>query len=426
MTADEMPASAVSESGDGRADQGGIANTGVIHGDVRAEFHVHHHHPRELHDVRPEGHGEGRRPWSHRRLTRRLLIGTVAAAGLGVSGAATAWRYGTESARRSSPTPSGTVTFGPDARYDPAGRKVRPAGRTIWSIAAGTLRGEPLVVAGRGDGRIQLWNPVTGRARSDLLPAHHGKVFGLALHGTMAASTSVDGTMRVWDLTSDPPRATAPTTGIAGGVNGVAFATVGGRTVAVTACGDRTVRIWDPAHPQRGGRALGSALGAPVNSIAVGTIDGRAIAVTGSADGAITLWDVTGERMLRELGSHTGEVWGLAVGIVNGKPTAVSGGEDGVLRRWDLGAAQPSGEQLLKLTKAFKTVAIGEVAGRTVAVSGCDDSGIRIWDLGAGQPYGRALTGPEKTAEAIAISDFSGRPTVVSGHYDGTIWAWTL
>ncbi|MEU4164710.1 hypothetical protein [Actinoplanes sp. NPDC026670] len=376
----------------GRADHGGIANNGIINGGVRSEFHVHHHH----------------RP----RVSRRLVLGTAAGVGLGAA-VTVAWRYGPDLGRWNKPNPSWM------------GRQLSPPGATVWSVALGMRRGEPLAVVGRQDGSIQLWNPVTGEDIG-AFSGHDGPVFGLAMLGGTAVSTSTDGTVRVWDLTSDPPRGTPMGEGITGGVTGVALATIRGRTVAVTACHDRTVRIWDPANPRLKGRTLGSKVAAAVKSIALGSVDGRTIAVTGSADGAITLWDVEGERLVGKLGKHDGEVWGLAVGTVGGKPIAVSGGEDGMMRRWDLDAAQPSGEILMELPKAIKTVAISTVAGRTVAVSGCDDSGVRIWDLAAVQPHGPGLTGPEEAPEAVAISDFAGRPTIVSGNYDGTIWAWTL
>ncbi|MFG2051504.1 tetratricopeptide repeat protein [Micromonospora sp. NPDC048935] len=42
---DPPAAARVTGSGAARADRAGVANTGVIHGDVRPEFHEHHHHP---------------------------------------------------------------------------------------------------------------------------------------------------------------------------------------------------------------------------------------------------------------------------------------------------------------------------------------------------------------------------------------------
>ncbi|WP_433796639.1 WD40 repeat domain-containing protein [Actinoplanes sp. CA-252034] len=427
MTVDETPppASTVSQSGGGRADQGGVANTGVIHGGVRSEFHVHHEHH---HYPAP-----GWRPRFHRSVSRRSLIRAAAGWGLGASATAVAWRYAPGPGHRSllkpdvtpRARPSATAMSETDEPYDTEGRLIGPAGATVWSVALGTLRGEPLAVVGRSDGSLQLWNPVAGKARGRPLPGHRDKVFGLALHGAMAVSGSIGGDLLVWDVTSDPPRSTVLADGITDGVNGVALGTVEGRIVAVSASGDRTVRVWDPANPGRSGRVLGSVLTAAVNSVAVGVVDRRTIAVTGSADGAVTLWDVTGERMLRRLGSHRAKVWALAVGAVDGVPVAVSGSEDGVLRKWALGMAQSPGETLVRLPKAVKSVAIGELAGRTVAVAACDDSSVSVWDLGTGDTYGRGLTGPTAAAQAIAISDFTGRPTVVSGHYDGTIWAWT-
>jgi tetratricopeptide (TPR) repeat protein len=47
VTGDQIsPAAAsVTDSGDAKADRAGVANTGIIEGDVRSEFHEHHHYP---------------------------------------------------------------------------------------------------------------------------------------------------------------------------------------------------------------------------------------------------------------------------------------------------------------------------------------------------------------------------------------------
>ncbi|MFD1374397.1 WD40 repeat domain-containing protein [Actinoplanes sichuanensis] len=360
-------------------------------------------------------------------LPRRLLLAKTAVVGLGVVGVAAASRYVTGIAQWGTlppdppPTPAGT-----DGSYVTAGRPLRPAGDTVWSVAVGMLKGEPLAVVGGDDGTVQLLNPVTGVPRSGPIQGHHRPVYSIALHDTMAVSASVDGTLRVWNLTDDPPTSTPTTDVVSGGINGVALGAVGGRAVAVTASADGTVRIWDPTKPQLTGRILGEKLDEAVNSIAVGTIGDKTTAVTGSGDGRIRLWDVSGERLIQVLGTHDGPVWAMAVGTVGGQPVAVSGGEDGELRLWLLGLSPPVGRVLAALPKAVKAVVIGEVYGRTVAVAGSDDSSIRLWDLATGRPYGAGLTGPTTAAQSIAISSFGGRPTVVSGHWDGTIWTWVL
>lgn len=297
----------------------------------------------------------------------------------------------------------------------------------VWSVAVAALNGEPLAIAGRADGTLQLWNPITGRARSNPLAAHDKPVYSVAIDPPVAVSSSVDGTLRLWDLTTDPPTSSRIGDRLGGGINSVALGAVGDRRLAVSAGDDHTVRVWDLAMATSTGHVLGERLDAEVKSVAMGTVNGATVAVSGSADGTVRLWDVAGRRLIRLLGAHQTTVGTVAIGVVRDKVLAVSGSEDGFVRSWDLSAAETTGTVLGdRIYNAVKTVAIGTVKGTVVAIAGSDDSAIRIWDLTTGRLYGKGLTGPKTAAESIAVSNLDGRAVVVSGHWDGTIWTWSL
>ncbi|MEV6871620.1 WD40 repeat domain-containing protein [Amycolatopsis sp. NPDC051128] len=316
-------------------------------------------------------------------------------------------------------SPLGRLLSGPLAKDDP-----------VWSVAVGALKSEALAIVGRADGTLQLWSPVTGRARSKPLAGHDQPVYSIALNGAVAVTGSVDGTLRRWDLTTDSPTSVRLGDKLDAGVNSVALGTVDGRPVAVSAGDDRTVRVWQLTTPELTGTILGEKLDSEVKSIAVGTINGATVAVSGSADGSIRLWDVTGRSPARLLGAHQSTVGTVAIGATRNRVLAVTGSEDGYIRRWDLTATHPTGTVFGdRIYSAVKTVAIGTVKGTTVAIAGSDDTSIRLWDLATGHTYGNGLTGPKKGAESIAIGnvgDVSGRAVVVSGHWDGTIWTWNL
>lgn len=369
----------------------------------------------------PESRAARREPL----LTRRQIV-LAAPVALGLGGLAVLtprWLRGSGSV-----DPAAGDEHGTDD-YSPVGKLVSPpitADNPVWAVAIGRLRGEPIAVVGRGDGTVQLWNPVTGAARTDPLAGHDKPVYSIGLDVPIAVSASVDGTLRVWDLAVHPPTSTRIGEQLPGGINSVALADVGGRPLAVSAGDDHTVRLWDPAAPHLAGRVLGERLDSQVKSIAAGSLDGVPIAVSGSADGKVRLWDLAAERVIRLLGTHEDTVWAVTIGTVHRRTIALSGSADGTIRTWDLAAEEPAGTRLSRINNAVKTIAIGTINGRTVAVSGNDDVTIRIWDLATGRPYGNGLAGPEQAAEALALSDVGGRTVVVSGHWDGTIWTWSL
>src|SRR5262249_36330293 len=139
----------------------------------------------------------------------------------------------------------------------------------VWAVAIGVLDGEPVAVVGRGDGTVQLWNPVTGVARSGPLGGHDKPVYSIGLQAPLAVSASVDGTLRAWDLAADPPTSVRMGNQLPGGINSVALGSMRGRTVAVSAADDRTLRLWYPGEPRLAGAVVGAPLDAEVKSVAV-------------------------------------------------------------------------------------------------------------------------------------------------------------
>lgn len=315
-----------------------------------------------------------------------------------------------------------------DPGYRAAGTLLSPPNgpdNPVWSVSLDMLGDAPVVMAGRADGTVQLWNPVTGAARGIPLTGHRKPVFSIGLRPPIAVSASVDGTLRRWLLTTDPPTSVQLGEPLGGSINSVVLGTVDGRTVAVSGGDDRTLRVWDVTAEVATGAVVGDRLDAEITSVAAGTLHGGMVAVSGGATGAVRLWDIAGRRHVQQLGAHDAAVWALAIGVVDGRVIAVSGSEDGELRTWELTAPVPGGRTLGRIRNAVKSIAVGRLGGRTVAVSGSDDGVIRIWDLASGRLHGDGLTGPAKAAESIAVGDIGGRPFVVAGHWDGTIWTWT-
>ncbi|MGW1728635.1 hypothetical protein ACWCQK_37875 [Streptomyces sp. NPDC002306] len=301
----------------------------------------------------------------------------------------------------------------------------------VWTVTTGTLKGRTIVVTGRQDGTLRVWDLTTGAARGGALVGHTKAVYSVSfgkVNGRAAAvSSGVDGTLRLWDLTA--ARSAGRQLGgsrSAGAISGVALRTLRGRPVAVSAGDDGTVRLWDLTAADPSGLPLGKRLGTAVKAVAVGGVGDRAIAVTGGDDHAVRLWDLTADHpVARPLGDHDGTIWNLAVGTLDDRPFALSAGDDGTTRVWDLTAPEPVGQILgPRLDTAVKAVAVGHVRARPVAFSGGDDGVLRGWDLATGHPY-ETRTAPSGI-EALTTHTVGNRLTVLAGLWNGATWKWTL
>lgn len=126
------------------------------------------------------------------------------------------------------------------------------------------------------------------------------------------------------------------------------------------------------------------------------TVDGR-LAVTGHWDGRVRLWDVAGDKLLRVLKGHRGQV--MSVDIDAAGHVALSTGYDATVRRWDLRtgrcvATHPAGRSTW--LNPIRLSADGRV-GVWVGATGR----IEAWDLGSGtllrhlgRPWRNSLVDP--------------------------------
>lgn len=189
----------------------------------------------------------------------------------------------------------GTVRIWDPATGGQVGEPVTDAG---WSpaIAATVVGGRSLLLAGRLDGSLRVWEPASRQAPHALHRGPELRVLALdAAHGLAAAVTGTagddSGPVRVWSLPGGEPVG-APFAADAE-VHAVAVALLGGRPVAVTAGWDRTVRVWDARTGGQLGAPLVDTCGA--RHVAVGVLAGRPVAVTaGRGDGAdaVRVWDL--------------------------------------------------------------------------------------------------------------------------------------
>ena len=240
-----------------------------------------------------------------------------------------------------------------------------------------------------------------------VLSGHTDWVTSLALlpDGQHAVSSSLDGTLRIWDLASGQTTLTVQVH--QDGVSAMAI-TPDGRQ-AVTTGWDGTVQVRDLGTNEEVLRF--KAHNESIGALAI-TPDGERI-ITGADDRLIRVWDrVTGAQLL-ELVGHGDLVRSLAVSP-DGR-TLISGSWDATVRIWDL----ETGKQMHFLAGHDGWVpAVAVSPDGSYALSGGWDRTLRIWDLWTGESAG-VIAGFR--APVLAISVLPDGKELLAGTGDGTL-----
>ncbi|MYA99756.1 sigma-70 family RNA polymerase sigma factor, partial [Candidatus Poribacteria bacterium] len=224
---------------------------------------------------------------------------------------------------------------------------------------------------GRKDGRIELWDTITGEKLLTLSghADHSGErdfpeecVLALAFSpdGTQLASGGGDTTVRLWNATSnDEP--TILHQHHEGWVNVLAFSPDG--KMLASGSTDKTVLLSDTTT----GKLL-AALTGRINGITALTFspDGSMLA-SASADGTVQFWDVkTGKSLATRINGHS--QWIKAVTFLRENSTLVSAASNGIITFWDLKTPQNPTLQMGEHRDWFKSLVFSPDGTRLASV----------------------------------------------------------
>jgi eukaryotic-like serine/threonine-protein kinase len=256
-----------------------------------------------------------------------------------------------------------------------------------------------------GDSRgIELWDALTGKR----IAALNGKCasIGWGPDSRRLATTSVDGTITLWD--ANTREQTATLRGHTGRAFGLAWGPDGHRLASGSE--DRTVRLWDTVA----GRPMTTLSGHADEVLAVAwSPDGHRLASTGR-DRMVKLWNADSGEPLATLHGHQSEVYTVAWGP-EGRRLA-SAGFEGRVKLWD---AEDRLEALNGHADAVYALCWSS-DDRRLASAALDHS-IRLWDAETGHETA-TLRGHTDWVEAICFSP--DERYLASGSHDRTIKMW--
>jgi WD40 repeat protein/3',5'-cyclic AMP phosphodiesterase CpdA len=231
-----------------------------------------------------------------------------------------------------------------------------------------------LIATSSYDGTARIWETATGRPRGTFA-GHRGRVYGVAFSpdGTLIATASLDHTARIWDTATGATRTTL--TGHTNLVYGVAFSPDG--TLVATASYDGTARIWDTAT----GATRTTLTGHDDEVYGVAFSPDGTLVATASLDSTARIWDTATGTTRTTLAGHTDGVSGVA--FSPDSTLVATSSRDRTARIWDTA------------TGATRTTLTGHAGGvsrvafspdGTLVATASRDRTARIWDTLTGTP----------------------------------------
>ena len=259
------------------------------------------------------------------------------------------------------------------------------------------------------DYTVKLWDIQTGKCLKTL-QGHQDWIWTVAFspNGQTIASGGDDNTIRLWNIDTEDCRVLESDSGW---VWGVAFNPEG--NIIASAGYDSTIRLWS-ANTGKCLKIL-QGHGDAVWCVAFHPTD--RILASGSADNTVKLWDLKTGDCVATLEGHTREVRSVAFGADG---IVISGSFDRTTKLWDFS----TGKCLKTLSGHTDGVRVAAIdSNRNILASGDSNQMLKLWDVNTGKCL-KTWQGFANWIWTIALSP-KGQ-LLASGSLDKTVKLWDL
>jgi len=264
--------------------------------------------------------------------------------------------------------------------------------------------------SGSVDGKCKVWDVPSGRQVLSLDNMVEVTSVAFSMDGKRALSSTKTGDINIWNLPTGNPSKTLK--GHSKKVTEATFVKNGQYVLSSSA--DSTIRLWNvetglmekiyAGHPD------------VVNDISVSPDNNYF--VSASDDGNVLMWEMMTEQLVGVYDGHKGAV--NAVAYSPRGNYVVSGGDDGTVKKWNASTAKEELEFKLH-SSTVSTLAVSP-DGLTV-VSGSSNGFVYVWDAYSGDVK-HVLLGHDKPITSLFIS--SDSKYIITGSLERTPIVWDL